>query len=360
MTINELIAKAHGAAKAKGFWDKERNTSELLMLIVSECGEALEAHRKGKVMAITPIQPTGIPMSRDQATWKQCVEHEDYEVSELGEVRSKDMWVDNGNGGYTKKGRVLRPGVGGTGYRTVSLRGKTYKVARLVAYAFLDRPAGASVINHIDGNKLNDIAWNLEWVTQAENNDHALRCGLRNMQRIFNWEDRAAVLTDINSMRLVDVADKWNVSPSAIKGIKKNYGDLFSYFEYELADIVIRMADLCGSLEHSDVAQMFKIIHTSTVDKERLFSGTEDTASWSVMDLARIPAPENVGEAILGIVECVVHAASQWSPYPLHNIAIAMARTASIAKANGIDLDRHIELKLAYNETRPRLHGKAY
>lgn len=48
MTINELINKAHSAAKAKGFWDQERNTGELLMLIVSECGEALEAHRKGR------------------------------------------------------------------------------------------------------------------------------------------------------------------------------------------------------------------------------------------------------------------------------------------------------------------------
>jgi NTP pyrophosphatase (non-canonical NTP hydrolase) len=35
--------------KEKGFWDKERNVGELLMLITSELGEAMEAHRKGKV-----------------------------------------------------------------------------------------------------------------------------------------------------------------------------------------------------------------------------------------------------------------------------------------------------------------------
>lgn len=34
--------------KAKGFWDTERNVGELLMLITSELGEAMEAHRKGK------------------------------------------------------------------------------------------------------------------------------------------------------------------------------------------------------------------------------------------------------------------------------------------------------------------------
>lgn len=34
--------------KAKGFWDKDRNVGELLMLVTSELGEAMEAHRKGK------------------------------------------------------------------------------------------------------------------------------------------------------------------------------------------------------------------------------------------------------------------------------------------------------------------------
>lgn len=32
----------------------------------------------------------------------------------------------------------------------------------------------------------------------------------------------------------------------------------------------------------------------------------------------------------------------------------------SYAKSEGIDLDRHILLKMRYNATRPRLHGKKY
>jgi len=46
-TISELIQDCHETAKAKGFWDKERNVGEMLMLIVSELGEAIEAHRTG-------------------------------------------------------------------------------------------------------------------------------------------------------------------------------------------------------------------------------------------------------------------------------------------------------------------------
>src|SRR5574343_116152 len=39
--------------KAKGFWDNERNVGELLMLVVSELGEAMEAHRKGRFAEVS-------------------------------------------------------------------------------------------------------------------------------------------------------------------------------------------------------------------------------------------------------------------------------------------------------------------
>lgn len=45
MDINTLIELAHENAKAKGFWDNKRNTGELLMLVVTELSEAMEAHR---------------------------------------------------------------------------------------------------------------------------------------------------------------------------------------------------------------------------------------------------------------------------------------------------------------------------
>jgi NTP pyrophosphatase (non-canonical NTP hydrolase) len=44
--MKNLISQAHEMAKSKGFWDEKRNTGELLMLVVSELSEALEALRK--------------------------------------------------------------------------------------------------------------------------------------------------------------------------------------------------------------------------------------------------------------------------------------------------------------------------
>lgn len=48
MTITELVDKNHAAMVEKGFHQKEKNIGEVLMLIVSELSEALDAHRKDK------------------------------------------------------------------------------------------------------------------------------------------------------------------------------------------------------------------------------------------------------------------------------------------------------------------------
>jgi NTP pyrophosphatase (non-canonical NTP hydrolase) len=48
MELKNLVEQCHETAKEKGFWDKDRNVGELLMLVVSELGEAIEAHRKGR------------------------------------------------------------------------------------------------------------------------------------------------------------------------------------------------------------------------------------------------------------------------------------------------------------------------
>jgi NTP pyrophosphatase (non-canonical NTP hydrolase) len=47
MDINKFCIEAHKIAKEKGFWEDMRPISELLMLVVTELGEACEADRKG-------------------------------------------------------------------------------------------------------------------------------------------------------------------------------------------------------------------------------------------------------------------------------------------------------------------------
>lgn len=46
--INDLCKLAHDSAVSKGFYERERNLPELLMLVVSELAEAMEADRHSK------------------------------------------------------------------------------------------------------------------------------------------------------------------------------------------------------------------------------------------------------------------------------------------------------------------------
>lgn len=57
--LNESAQVIHQIAKDKGFYDRERNTGETLMLVVSELSEALEADRKG-YRAETDLYDRGI------------------------------------------------------------------------------------------------------------------------------------------------------------------------------------------------------------------------------------------------------------------------------------------------------------
>lgn len=65
--MNELRDKIYQNAKAKGFWDKERNMGEALMLIVTELAEALEVHRaSGQLPEFTEGQKLSLEKMSDE------------------------------------------------------------------------------------------------------------------------------------------------------------------------------------------------------------------------------------------------------------------------------------------------------
>lgn len=81
-----------------------------------------------------------------------------------------------------RAGRFLSPTILNVGYEYVGLmadgasKPQKHLVHRIVAAAFC--PGSGPVVNHIDGNKRNNRAENLEWCTYTENNDHARDTGL--------------------------------------------------------------------------------------------------------------------------------------------------------------------------------------
>lgn len=87
--------------------------------------------------------------------WKITKDHSnDYAVSNLGNVKSL---IHN---------RLLKSSPSKDGYRIAYLNKKPINVSKLVAIYFVKNPYGCNYVRHIDGNKINDAANNLEWCTR--------------------------------------------------------------------------------------------------------------------------------------------------------------------------------------------------
>lgn len=115
--------------------------------------------------------------------WKDINGYEgQYEISNLGEVKTLTRQVKGKAGLRTLRERLLKLQVDKQGYICVQLSNdcfmKMHKVHRLVATAFIPNPYNKKTVNHKDGNKANNHFQNLEWNTQLENNLHAIKIGL--------------------------------------------------------------------------------------------------------------------------------------------------------------------------------------
>jgi HNH endonuclease len=103
---------------------------------------------------------------------KQVAGFPDYYIHSEGYVisRKKD------------KERRMIGGSTGHGYPQVTMRHNGVQVQRLlhrlVAEHFIDRADGANQVNHKDGDKTNNRADNLEWVSAKQNMAHSVQSGL--------------------------------------------------------------------------------------------------------------------------------------------------------------------------------------
>ena len=103
--------------------------------------------------------------------WKDINGYEGYyQISSYGRVKNVDT------------NQILIGDTNNIGYRRVWLYmpvKKRFFVHRLVALHFCAGYHEGLVVNHRDGNKLNNHVNNLEWVTRSENDLHAYRHNLR-------------------------------------------------------------------------------------------------------------------------------------------------------------------------------------
>ncbi len=167
--------------------------------------------------------------------WKLIDGFEDYEVSNLGRIKSYKNNEEN----------ILSLNFNNTGYGYATLYGDDrvqFRIHRLVAEAFIPNPNNKPQVNHLDGDKTNNRVDNLEWCTHKENIKHAIENGLfkgflnldghimrgeLHKDTKFSKEDVLYIRdlyknTDINQY---EIADLYGVAQSTIERIvnRKNW-----------------------------------------------------------------------------------------------------------------------------------------
>lgn len=156
---------------------------------------------------------------------------------------AQDGWLISNYGRVKHNGKILSCSIHSDGYIfSVFKSRETGKyiqrpVHRLVANAFLPVVIGKDVINHIDGNKMNNSAMNLEWCTQGENIKHAINnhfspTGLTRYQGKFSPEERQHIkdLWDSGDYSRRKIAEMYGVSRTCINDI---VNDRYSYVAKE-------------------------------------------------------------------------------------------------------------------------------
>lgn len=122
----------------------------------------------------------------DNEIWK--------EIPQEITLGKNNYFVSNKGRFKNNRGKIMDLKISGH-YITVSFRNndktKTYQLHRIIAELFVEKTENKLFVNHIDGNKENNWAENLEWVTKSENTKHAYENGLiKKTTRKINQYDK--------------------------------------------------------------------------------------------------------------------------------------------------------------------------
>ena len=137
---------------------------------------------------------------------------DDYEITKDGQIINKNTH------------HILKPQPNAKGYLRVSISKKLVFVHRLVAEKYVPNPNNLPQVNHKDGNKLNNNADNLEWVSNLGNRQHAVKTGLhlsgeKATNHKLTW-DSVEFIRDHPEIPSSKLAEKFGVSRSTINDVK--------------------------------------------------------------------------------------------------------------------------------------------
>jgi NUMOD4 motif-containing protein len=164
-----------------------------------------------------------------------------YRVSNTGNVLSleRSFIKSNGRRAYFPE-RILiqyKRGSGKKKYAAVKLCNngieKTKSVHILVAKAFVDGYFDGAQVNHDDGDKWNNNAWNLSWTDNSGNQKHAYKLGLnkvstRSIQKLI---ERCSGKNSHKAIPLIDTVtgQKYDTVRQAAQAVGINENKLYAW-----------------------------------------------------------------------------------------------------------------------------------
>jgi len=120
------------------------------------------------------------------ATWKPIQDFPNYEVSDEGQIRYRGGWQHRaGSASWRRPPAIVAQHPDKDGYLKVTFlkdgRRQKRSAHRIVALAFIPNRYRKPEVNHLDGDKTNNTARNLEWSTCKENHSHRRHVLLKNL-----------------------------------------------------------------------------------------------------------------------------------------------------------------------------------
>lgn len=157
--------------------------------------------------------------------WKDIEGYEGrYQVSNMGRVRSLSRKVLFGNQTRMVSGKILKLKRKNNGYLYIQLRidlkERDFHVHRLVARYFVEGYQEGLDVNHIDGDKTNNSASNLEWCTRKQNIIHSVyELGNKKKGRPVQSIDKDGKVTEYESIS--DASRQTGICHASICGCLK-------------------------------------------------------------------------------------------------------------------------------------------
>lgn len=151
-----------------------------------------------------------------------------YQVSSKGRIRS--FRKANGIDGKRNNPINMNGAVDSYGYRVITITTNghktTKKLHRLVANTFIPNHKNKPQINHINGNRDDNMVSNLEWCTQSENMQHSYKDLEREPvigNNILNEKDVREIRRHASQRGRFygkeELANKYNVSKGTIQAV---------------------------------------------------------------------------------------------------------------------------------------------